>query len=439
MRVQPSHPSVAARRSLVLRLLSALLLCSLLLLPVPASAQEPPAAQPLIIDADPGVDDAAALAWLLAQTQQPVELRAVTVVAGNTTVQNGVRNAALILAQSGRAGIPVYAGADRPMHRRLSSTGKLLHGPDGLWFQGGASAAGAGGPAPARPTAALDFYCAADSPRRGATLLALGPLTNVAAALKRCPERMAEFSRLVILGGGDGVGNHTPVAEYNFWQDPEAAELVFTTAPGLGLIPTVVPLNAFGQFTVTLGEALALNASPQPAARTLAPALALYICTQAGVPDCFGAPQLDAAGTAPDVAALMYALDPSLGAEQPALLKMVAKPELVRGQSVVGLTFNEKLTMIASDEEISSLIDRYLADPSFDLFAALGQIVAREPDNVRWVTDIDEARMRELFLAALNAPPANGAAQDGPQGEAVQQTPPAGERIYLPGILRPAP
>ncbi len=435
MRVLPSHPSIAARRSLVLRLLSVCLLLSLVPAAAPVSAQEPPATQPLIVDADPGVDDAAALAWLLTQTAQPVELRAVTVVAGNTTVQNGARNAALILQQSGRGDVPVYAGADRPMHRRLSSTGKLVHGPDGLWFQGGAGAAGAG--APARPTAALDFYCADGSPRSGATLLALGPLTNVAAALKRCPQRMAEFSRIVILGGGDGVGNHTPVSEYNFWQDPEAAELVFTTAAGLGLPPTVVPLNAFQQFTLTLGEALALNASPQPVARTLAPALALYICAQAGVPDCFGAPVLDAVGAVPDVAALMYALDPGLGAEQSALLKIVPKPDLVRGQSVIGLSFNERLTMIASDDEISALVERYLADPAFDLFAALGAILAREPDNVSFVTDIDEALMRELFLAALNAPPA-GVSNEG-AADAAPNTPASGQQLYLPGILRPMP
>jgi inosine-uridine nucleoside N-ribohydrolase len=103
----------------------------------------------------------------------------------------------------------------------------------------------------------------------------------------------------------------------------------------------------------------------------------------------------------PDVAAAMYALDSSLGTAQSALVKVVTEPSLARGQTVIGLNLNERLSMIASDAELNRLAEQAIADPTFNLPAALDAISAREPDNAQLVTDIKEQRIRELFFSAL--------------------------------------
>jgi inosine-uridine nucleoside N-ribohydrolase len=103
----------------------------------------------------------------------------------------------------------------------------------------------------------------------------------------------------------------------------------------------------------------------------------------------------------PDVAAAMYALDSSLGTAESALVKVVTEPSLARGQTVIGLTPNERLSMIASDAELNRLAQQAIADPTFNLPAALDAILAREPYNAQLVTDIEEQRMRELFFSAL--------------------------------------
>ncbi|MEX1018467.1 MAG: nucleoside hydrolase, partial [Litorilinea sp.] len=135
----------------------------------------------IIIDTDPGVDDAAALAWLLSQSQYDVEILGIVATAGNASLENATRNVLLLREVAGATHIPVFEGLRRPLTQSLSDTGLLIHGVDGLW-----SAADVYEGALPRPErlAAWRFYCHVGRELPGATIVTLGPLTNVARALR---------------------------------------------------------------------------------------------------------------------------------------------------------------------------------------------------------------------------------------------------------------
>jgi inosine-uridine nucleoside N-ribohydrolase len=184
---------------------------------------------PIIIDCDPGHDDAIAL--LLALASPEVELRAVTTVAGNQTLEKITRNALKVLELAGRSDIPVAAGADRPLRRTLR-TAAHVHGESGL-----------DGPALPEPTArpvdahAADLLDELIEP--GVVLVPTGPLTNVALLLERHPDIRDRLERIVWMGGAISEGNVTPAAEFNAFVDPEAAAAVF----GSGIPVTMIGLD----------------------------------------------------------------------------------------------------------------------------------------------------------------------------------------------------
>jgi inosine-uridine nucleoside N-ribohydrolase len=189
-------------------------------------------AMPIVIDCDPGIDDA--LALLLAIASPELDLRGVTTVAGNQTLERTTENALAVLELGDRADVPVAAGADRPLVQELV-TAEDAHGDSGV---GAASL-----PFPSsRPVEehAVDFL--ADRAResdRPLTLVALGPLTNVALLLARHPDAAAGIGRIVLMGGAVAEGNMTASAEFNVWTDPEAAARVFES----GLDVTMVGLD----------------------------------------------------------------------------------------------------------------------------------------------------------------------------------------------------
>ena len=181
---------------------------------------------PILLDCDPGHDDAIAL--LVALGSDELELRGVTTVAGNQTLEKTTANAIRVLELAGRAEIPVAAGAGRPLVREPRVAADV-HGETGL-----------DGPdlpppqADPSPQHAVDFLAERID---GATLVATGPLTNVALLLARYPEAKPE--RIVLMGGAIAEGNVTPAAEFNIWADPEAAQRVFAS----GLDVTMVGLD----------------------------------------------------------------------------------------------------------------------------------------------------------------------------------------------------
>lgn len=177
---------------------------------------------PLILDVDTGVDDA--LALLLAARHPDVRLLAVTCVAGNTDVDQVVRNTLGVLAIAGADEVPVARGAERPLLEEHRDAGHV-HGADGI--------AGVVLPERARgaePGHAVELLRARilDSPDP-VTLVPLGPLTNVALLLRTHPEVQRNLARIVVMGGTASVGNATPVAEFNVWHDPEAAAIVLAS------------------------------------------------------------------------------------------------------------------------------------------------------------------------------------------------------------------
>lgn len=183
----------------------------------------------VIIDCDPGHDDAIAL--LLALASEEVRLLGVTTVAGNQTLEKTTDNAIRILDYAGHSDIPVAAGAAQPLVRELHIAADL-HGESGI--------DGADLPGPNRdpePAHAIDWIAATlSSSPTPVTLVATGPLTNVALFLARYPELKEQLERIVFMGGAIGEGNVTPAAEFNMWADPEAARRVFSSGLDLTMI-----------------------------------------------------------------------------------------------------------------------------------------------------------------------------------------------------------
>jgi len=178
----------------------------------------------LIIDTDPGVDDAFAIA--LAALDPDVTLLGVTTVYGNVSVDATTRNAQRILALGGASGVPIARGAERPLVHPHPHRARYAHGSDGL--SGRSSVL----PDPIVPTADAGAVELMVSLLREATepvvLVPIGPLTNIALLLAAYPEIKPQIDRVVIMGGAVDGGNVTARAEFNLWSDPEAARRVLT-------------------------------------------------------------------------------------------------------------------------------------------------------------------------------------------------------------------
>ena len=193
----------------------------------------------IIIDTDPGQDDAVAI--LLALASPELEVLGLTVVAGNVPLAHTERNARAICELAGRADLPVYAGCDAPLVRPLV-TAEHVHGKTGL--------DGVALPEPGMPLAlghAVDFLI--DTLRREpagtVTLVPIGPLTNIAAAFQRAPDIIVRVQEIVLMGGAYfEVGNITPAAEFNIYVDPEAAQIVLASGAPVTMMPLDVTHKA---------------------------------------------------------------------------------------------------------------------------------------------------------------------------------------------------
>lgn len=206
---------------------------------------------PIVLDCDPGHDDAIAI--LLAAAAPELDLRAITVVAGNGTLPHTLHAACAVCTIGGITSIPIAAGMDRPLVRPLV-TAPDIHGDTAL-----------GGPVLPTPTVhpiadhAVDVIIREAHAADGELVLVpTGPLTNIAAALRKDPSLTKLVKRIVLMGGAIGLGNHTPAAEFNIYVDPEAAAIVFTsgiplTMIGLEVTHEAQPSPAIRQQIVALG------------------------------------------------------------------------------------------------------------------------------------------------------------------------------------------
>ncbi|NEP17214.1 MAG: nucleoside hydrolase [Leptolyngbya sp. SIO4C1] len=274
-------------------------------------------ARPLIIDCDPGVDDAIALLLAFTAPQQ-LDLLGITTVAGNVPLALTATNA-LKLCELADQTVPVYAGCPRPLLQPLQ-TAVEVHGATGLQ--------GATLPDPQQrlqPQHGVDFLIeqllSAPVPM---TLAMLGPLTNLAVALIKAPQIVSKIAELVIMGGAVTHGNITPAAEFNVYVDPHAAQVVFTA----GIPITLITLDTTHQVLTTPERLAAIRHINRPAAQAAADLLTYY-----------GTPDIERYGMAGaplhDPCVIAYLLQPDLFTTRPAQVAIETQGQHTLGRTVV--------------------------------------------------------------------------------------------------------
>jgi inosine-uridine nucleoside N-ribohydrolase len=276
-----------------------------------------PGRRRVVLDCDPGHDDAMAI--LLAAAAPELELQAITTVAGNQTLDKVTLNARRVCSVAGIDDVPIAAGCDRPLRRERIVAGDI-HGSSGLdgvdWDE---------------PTIDLDSRHAvdviselatADDPRP-LTIMAVGPLTNVATALRDAPRIAERIDRIAIMGGAIGLGNRTPSAEFNIYVDPEAAEIVFAS----GIPITLVPLEVTHQALATDAVLARISALDTPVARMSVALLRFFADTYEMVFG-FSAPAVH------DPCAVAAIIDPSLVPARHVNVAIDTASELSLGRTV---------------------------------------------------------------------------------------------------------
>jgi purine nucleosidase len=296
---------------------------------VPPKAKTPEAAlaQKIIIDTDPGQDDAVAI--LLALASQELEVLGIVAVAGNVGLEQNARNALKVVELSGRTDIPVYAGSVRPLRRDLV-TAEYVHGETGL--------DGPDLPLPKielQPQHGVDYIVEtllAHEPGT-ITLCALGPLTNIALALIRAPQVAPRIKQIVLMGGGYfEAGNVTPAAEFNIYVDPEAADVVLRS----GVPITMVPLDVTHMVLSTPERIAAIKAIGNKAGAAVHAMLKFSETFDLGKYGSPGAPLHD-----------------------PCVIAYLLKPELFKGRHInVTIECSSELTMGMTVADYWGVTDR---------------------------------------------------------------------------------
>jgi inosine-uridine nucleoside N-ribohydrolase len=321
-----------------------------------------PRPRPVILDCDPGHDDAIAI--MLAVADPAIDLQLVTTVAGNVTLENTTRNALRVLDMVDRADIPVAAGRDRPRVRELS-TAASMHGDSGL-----------AGPELAEPSRAALMAPAievieqhlldADEP---VTLVATGALTNMADVVERLPHLRSRIRELVIMGGAVDLGNWTPAAEFNIWVDPHAADIVFRAArvpgeggPEDGIALTMIGLEVTHRAWLTDEHADALRPTGR-AGQFVAELLDHFVGFHQ---DRFGWE----GGPIHDAVTIAHLIDPTLVSALPMNVQIEIESPLCIGRtvadrwSVTGLAPNALVGLdIDRDRFVTLLLDRIASLP----------------------------------------------------------------------------
>ncbi len=283
----------------------------------------------LLIDTDPGIDDA--LAILLALASPEAHIEAVTVVAGNVPVDLATANARRILAVAAPTPMPpVIRGAEAPLKRTLITAGHV-HGQDGLGnldrFVEPDGRLRYPEPPPVLETRSAAEAILETVERWGPelTVVALGPLTNLAAAAALAARRLARAGRVVVMGGAVAVsGNVTPAAEFNFFVDPEAAAQVLEA----GLAVELIPLD------VTRRVVLAQAVLTERLRRCPDDRIARFILDFTLHGFAFGASQEGGGIVLHDPLAMAVALDPSLVTFEPMSVEVECEGKLTRGLSL---------------------------------------------------------------------------------------------------------
>ena len=300
-----------------------------------------PRRQPIVLDCDPGHDDA--LAVLLAAAAPSLELVAITTVAGNQSLDKTTLNARRICTVAGISGVPVAAGCDAPLVRsRIASP--EIHGESGL-----------DGPAfgvptvPLDPRHGVDVILEASHAHRSLVLVATGPLTNVATALERDPSLAQRLQRVVLMGGAIGLGNVTPAAEFNIGADAEAALVVFES----GLPITMVPLETTHRALATPAVIQRIAALDFPLAHLCVELLEFFAETYLRVFG-FTSPAVH------DPCAVAWLIDPSIVPTRPMRVDIETTAEFSYGRTicdVYGVTGRTPNAEVSDDLEVERFWD----------------------------------------------------------------------------------
>lgn len=274
---------------------------------------------PLIIDCDPGIDDAVML--MIAFMSPKLDVRAITAVAGNVPLRLTSRNARMICERMGRPDVPVYAGCPRPMLRK-PVTAEDFHGESGIEgieiFQ------------PKAPLAAghavSELIARLSAAKAGSqTVVLSGPMTNLAAALVMAPEIAARIDHLVVMAGGDHIGgNITPFAEFNVFADPHAAAIVFDA----NIRTTVLSLDVTHTVRAEPERVASLRAIPGAEARMMADLLAAGNKLEARWKNGKMAPMHDPS-------TVVYLLAPEIFEVKPCRVSVVTRPGAQFGRTKV--------------------------------------------------------------------------------------------------------
>jgi len=272
-----------------------------------------------LVDTDTASDDAIAL--VMAMGRPDVNIEAITVVAGNVPVDQGVNNA-LYTVELCQKSIPVHRGMPAPLIRPLE-TAQFVHGHDGM----GDIGLPLSGRSPASADAIRVLINTIHQFSGDLTLVTLGPLTNIAVALQQDPSIAHAVSECIIMGGtGGGRGNITPVAEYNFWADPEAAKIVFESGMPLKMVGWDISLT-YAVFNPE--DSAAMRANDTPLAH-------FCVDIQKAVKQFAFTTTRSQGINLPDPIAMAIALDPTVATRtQRCFVAIETESQLCRGQSVV--------------------------------------------------------------------------------------------------------
>ena len=300
----------------------------------------------IIIDTDPGTDDAVAILIALAHFTDE-QLLGITTVAGNVKVDVGTRNALRILEHAKRNKIPVYEGEAQPLVRELE-TAEWVHGTDGLNF--------VPFPEPSKSEerlGAVDYLRETlENTKEKVTLAVLGPMTNIGKLIRDFPNVKDNIEKIVFMGGGAGMGNHTPVAEFNILVDPEAADIVLSS--GIPLI--MMGLDVTHQAISTKERIEKIVATGSETGKLLSGLMGSLLdidIVKEKFPD--GTPVHDAFVTA-------YLVDQTLTTGEVVNVEVETQSELTVGQTVVdvnnisGRTANVNWMNKVDDEKLFNII-----------------------------------------------------------------------------------
>jgi purine nucleosidase len=275
--------------------------------------------RPIIIDCDPGHDDALAILLALASPNE-LEVIAVTAVAGNVPLALTEKNARKVVELAGRPDLPVHRGCDRPLVRPLV-TAEFVHGDTGL---DGAELPEPGtAPAPAHAVDAIIEILRA-RPGGTVTLCPIGPLTNIAMVMRQAPDVVPRIREIVLMGGAIGEGNFTPAAEFNIYVDPEAAQTVFEA--GVPLV--MLGLDVTHQALLTPERLNAIRGLDTSLSRTVIGLLEFYNRYDQTRRGRVGAPLHDPC-------AIAYLLRPALFTGRPCHVAIETQGEHTLGRTVV--------------------------------------------------------------------------------------------------------